>query len=96
MKAKENAGETILKILSNPLVLYALGGIGIFIIARYLIPNLFNAGKTAFNSQVDETLGALSTIVGAPSSQEPEKRTTFDSIRGLVTQGDRALSDLIG
>lgn len=96
----EGKGAAALKIFSNPLIIYGLGGLLIYFVLRFLLPDLFKSSftgaKKAFNDQVDNTLAALATISGRPASQVSAERRWYDSVRGLWVQGDRALSDLIG
>ncbi len=80
--------------LSNPAVLYALVGILCVGTIYFLFPTFFGSIKRTFNAGVDTVLSGLADIFGRPKSQDPAERVAGDAVRGLVVEGDRALSDL--
>lgn len=79
--------------LTNPVVVWGVGIALVIVLAELLLPGAFDFVKKGFNGFVDTVLDGLSSIFGKPASQQLEKRTTVDRVRGLATQGDRALSD---
>jgi hypothetical protein len=102
------AGADLAAFLANPLVGYALGGLVILLGVWWLVkalPQLFSnlekGGKAGFDlvdrtfsGAVDRVGAAIGSIIG-PGSQVQTERDRIDQVQGLVTPGDRALSDLV-
>lgn len=87
--------QVAMGLLINPVVQWALGLFALYLVLRFVVPDLFSGIKKAFGGVTDSVLSALSNIVRAPESQELSKRTAADQVKGLVTEGDRSLSDLV-
>lgn len=70
--------------------------------AKQAASTALDDARAGFASVVDGVTGTVSTLVGSPPTQEPDlgqmtegdtTRTAMDALRGVFTEGDRALSD---
>ncbi len=83
------AGRVAENLSSSKVFLWGLGLLLGFI-ALYLGVGAF---KTWVKSIFGDAFDFLGKIIPAPASQQREQRTAADSLKGLVHEGDRALSD---
>lgn len=101
---KIDKGRIATTWLSDPAVMYVILGLVTVGAVYFFLPSLYrgtkDAAKTAFNDlssgvsdAVDGTFSQVSSIVGKPSSDAPN-RPASDTFKGLFSIGDRALSDL--
>jgi hypothetical protein len=92
-------------LLTNQVFIYTATGVGVVALLYFFLPSLwsgagkaagaaFNDVKGAVNTGIDTGLSSIASIIGSPQSQNPQQRVPTDTIRGVATQGDRALSDI--
>lgn len=93
-KTKVDKAALVNAWLGNPAVVYTLVAIIAGASIYFFAPAMFNRIQGWFSGGVDRIFNGLADIFGRPASQEPAKRKVGDSVRGLVVEGDRALSDL--
>jgi len=106
---KPGAAANTASFLANPLVAYGIGGLLLLLAVWAIIkalPSLFGGlekgGKAgfdmvdrAFSGYVDRMTTAYADIVKRPESQVSDQRTRTDQVKGVLVQGDRALSDAV-
>jgi hypothetical protein len=84
VKTKLNKAAIANAWLTNPATVWILLAV---------VAGLYDGARKGFDRWVDDILAGASSIVGAPASQVPSERTAADSVKGVFTTGDRALSD---
>lgn len=80
--------------LTNPVVIYGAGGLVVLLAAYFILPKLFGGFKVGFGKAWDGFFNALATLFPGNADQKLADRTRADEVAGLVSQGDRSLSDL--
>jgi hypothetical protein len=93
VKTKLNKAAIANAWLTNPATVWILLAVVAGAGALWLVPGLYDGARKGFDRWVDDILAGASSIVGAPASQVPSERTAADSVKGVFTTGDRALSD---
>lgn len=108
---KGKVAENWLANPAIPYLVVGLAVVGVIMILPWLFKQLFAGVGQAYTSSktlavgigtdvVDTgaaTIGQISSIVGAPSTEAPGQQTLLDKFKGLLAGGDsRTWSDLIG